>query len=115
VAARLGRTYQAFVRCVATGDTPGFPRFQGCTRCHSVADTGCGNGVRLDNGCLVQSTIGRITVRWSRPVEGTIKTGTVSREADGWDVCCSSAEAPAELLPRTGPQAGIDGGLKVFR
>jgi hypothetical protein len=33
---------------------------------------------------VVLSTIGRIAVRWSRPVQGTIKTVTVSREADGW-------------------------------
>jgi hypothetical protein len=34
----------------------------------------------------VLSKIGCIAVRWSRPIEGTIKTVTVtvSREADGW-------------------------------
>jgi hypothetical protein len=26
-------------------------------------------------------------VRWSRPVEGTPKTVTISQEADGWYVC----------------------------
>jgi hypothetical protein len=42
-----------------------------------------GNGAALDNGLLVLSKIGRIAVRWSRPLEGTPKTVTISREADG--------------------------------
>src|SRR5262249_12348187 len=45
---------------------------------------------------------------------GTIKTVTVSREADGWYVCFSCAEVPAEPLPLTSRETGIDVGLKVF-
>ena len=47
-------------------------------------------------------------------MEGTIKTVTVSREADGWYVCFSCADVPAEPLPRTGKATGIDVGLQVF-
>jgi putative transposase len=47
-------------------------------------------------------------------VAGTIKTVTISREADGWYVCCSCAEVPTQPLPRTGRETGIDVGLKVF-
>jgi putative transposase len=93
---------------------PGFSRFQGRDRYHSFTYKEYGNGARLDNGSLVLSKIGRIAVRWSRPVQGTIKTVTVSREADGWYVCCSCAEVPVELLPLTGQENGIDVGLKVF-
>ena len=53
-------------------------------------------------------------MRWSRPVPGSIKTVTVSREADGWHVCCSCAEVPTEPLPTSGRETGIDVGLKVF-
>jgi putative transposase len=63
---------------------------------------------------LVLSKIGRIAVRWSRPIQGTIKTVTVSREADGWYVCLSCAEVAVEPAPRTGRETGIDVGLKVF-
>jgi putative transposase len=63
---------------------------------------------------LVLSKIGRIAVRWSRPIRGTIKTVTLSKEADGWHVCFACAEVPAEPLPRTGKETGIDVGLKVF-
>ena len=78
VLARLDKTYQAFFRRMANGEKPGFPRFQGRDRYHSFTYKEYGNGARLDNGYLVLSKIGRIAVRWSRAVEGTIKTVTVS-------------------------------------
>jgi putative transposase len=53
-------------------------------------------------------------VRWSRPVEGTSTTVTISREAGGWDVCCSGAEVPTQPLLPTGRQTSIDVGLKGF-
>ena len=114
VLARLDKTYQAFFRRVATGEQPGFPRYQGRTRWHSFTFKEYGNGARLDNGQLVLSKIGRIAVRWSRPVEGSIKTVTVSKEADGWYVCFCCADVPAEPLPLIGKETGIDVGLKVF-
>ena len=114
VLARLDKTYQAFFHRVQSGEKPGFPRFQGRTRWHSFTYTEYGNGARLDNGYLVLSKIGRIAVRWSRPIEGTIKTVTVSKEADGWYVCFSCAEVPVQPLPETRRETGIDVGLKVF-
>ncbi len=50
VLARLDTTYQAFFRRVASGEQPGFPRFQGRTRWHSFTYKEYGNGARLDNG-----------------------------------------------------------------
>jgi putative transposase len=119
VLARLDKTYQAFFRRLANGEKPGFPRFQGPARYHSFTykEYGYkeyGNGARLDNGCLVLSKIGRIAVRWSRPVEGAIKTVTVSKEVDGWYVSFSCAQVPTQPLPLTGRETGIDVGLKVF-
>jgi putative transposase len=114
VLARLDKAYQTFFRRLAAGATPGFPRFQGRERWHSFTYKEYGNGARLDNGYLILSKIGRIAVRWSRPVQGTIKTVTVSREADGWYVCFSCAEVPTRPLPLTGQETGIDVGLKVF-
>jgi putative transposase len=73
-----------------------------------------GNGATLDNGFLVLSTIGRLAVRWSRPLEGTPKTVTRSPEADGWYVCVSCAAVPIPPLPPTGRETGIDRGLQVF-
>jgi putative transposase len=60
------------------------------------------------------SKIGRLVVCWSRPLQGTPKTVTISREADGWYACFSRAEVPVQPLPLTGKETGIDVGLKVF-
>ncbi len=114
VLARLEKTYQAFFRRVKTGQTPGFPRFQGSNRYNSFTYKQFGNGVTLDNGFLVLSKIGRVAVRWSRALAGTPKTVTLSREADGWYVCCSCADVPTQPLEPTGQETGIDVGLESF-
>src|SRR6185437_2392277 len=99
VLARLEKTYQALFRRMREGRMPGFPRFQGVGRFNSFTYKEYGNGARLDNGFLVLSKIGRVALRWSRPLEGTAKTVTLSREADGWYVCVSCADVAAEPLP----------------
>jgi putative transposase len=113
---RLEKAFQAFFRRVQAGKAPGYPRFQGRERYHSFTypQMGGHGGARLDNGYLVLSKIGRIAVRWHRPLYGTPKTVTISREADGWYACISCAEVPVEPLPPTGRETGIDVGLKVF-
>jgi putative transposase len=114
VLARLDKTYQAFFRRIREGQTPGYPRFQGRGRYHSFTYKEFGNGARLDNGFLILSKIGRLAVRWSRPIEGTPKTVTVSKEADGWYVCFACADVPVQPLPSTGQETGIDLGLETF-
>jgi putative transposase len=47
-------------------------------------------------------------------LEGTPKTVTVSREADGWYVCFSCADAPIQPLPPTGQETGVDLGIEAF-
>jgi putative transposase len=49
-----------------------------------------------------------------RPLEGTPKTVTISREADGWYVCFSCADVPIQPLPATGQETGIDLGIEAF-
>jgi len=121
VLARLDKTYQAFFRRIResrAGQTPGFPRYQGRNRYHSFTYKEFGNGARLDgildNGFLVLSKIGRVAVRWSRPLDGTPKTVTISHEADGWYVCFSCAGVPIQPLEPTGQETGIDLGLESF-
>ena len=98
------------------GETPGYPRFQGAHRYNSFTypQVGEHGGARLDNGYLVLSKIGRLAMRWSRPLAGMPKTVTISQEADGWYACFSCAEAPIQPLPLTGHETGIDVGLKSF-
>jgi putative transposase len=114
VLARLDKTYQAFFRRLSRGEKAGFPRFKGRNRFHSFTFKEYGNGATLDNGCLVLSKIGRIRVHWSRPLEGTPKTVTISKEADGWYVAISCADIPVRPLPSTGQETGIDLGIEAF-
>ncbi len=114
VLARLDKTYQAFFRRVRAGEKAGFPRYQARTRYHSFTYKEFGNGAALDNGFLVLSKVGRIAVRWSRPLEGTPKTVTISREVDGWYVCLSCADVPVQPLLTTGRESGLDLGIEAF-
>jgi putative transposase len=114
VLARLDKTYQAFFRRLKAREKAGFPRYQARTRYHSFTYKEYGNGASLDYGFLILSKIGQLGVRWSRPIEGTPKTVTISREADGWYVCFSCADVPTQPLPATGLETGIDLGIEAF-
>jgi putative transposase len=111
---RLERTFQAFFLRFAAGERPGYPRFHGQNRYHSFTYPQYGNGAVLDGGVLSLSKVGHIRIRVHRPLQGTPKTVTISKEADGWYACISCAEVSIEPLPPTGQETGIDVGLKVF-
>jgi putative transposase len=118
VLTRLERAFQAFFRRVQAGERPGYPRFQGANRYARFTYKQFGNGATLENGHLVLSKIGRIAVRsrggrWSRPLEGTVKTVTITHEADGWYCCfllCGRAGAvPPQGRPGDGHRCGAEG------
>jgi putative transposase len=114
VLARLDKTYRAFFRRMQRGEKAGFPRFKVRTRFRSFTFKEYGNGATVDNGYLILSKFGRIRVQWSRPIQGTPKTVTISKEADGWYVAISCADIQAQPLPATGRETGIDLGLEAF-
>jgi len=114
VLTRLDRAFQAFFRRVQNGEKPGYPRFQRGNRYHSFTYKQFGNGATLEDGDLVVVKMGRIPVRWSRPLEGAIKTATITHEPDGWYACFVCDGVPVCPLAPTGQQTGIDMGLKVF-
>jgi putative transposase len=117
VVLRVDRAFQAFFRRIQSvegGKAPGYPRFHGRARYTSFTYPQFANGVHLDKGFLVLSKIGRIAVRWSRPLGGTPKSVTVTEEADGWYACISCAEVPTHPLAPMGQETGIDLGLASF-
>src|SRR5262245_49707700 len=116
VVLRVDRAFQAFFQRIQDGATPGYPRFHGRDRYNSFTypQVGDHGGARLDNGFLVLSKVGRIAVRWSRPIEGTPKTLTLSKQADGWYMAISCADVPTQPLPSTGRETGIDLGIEAF-
>jgi putative transposase len=111
---RVERAYHAFFRRLKAGEQPGYPRFQGRTRYTSFTYPQYGGGVVLDGGVLSLSKVGRIRIRVHRPLQGTAKTVTISREVDGWYASISCADVPAQSLPQTGGDTGIDMGVMIF-
>jgi putative transposase len=113
---RLDNAFAAFFRRVQVGERAGYPRFQGTDRYNSFTypQVGEHGGAVLDGGMLHLSKIGRIRLRLHRPLAGTPKTVTISREADGWYTCISCAHVPIQSLVPTGQESGIDLGLESF-
>jgi putative transposase len=111
---RLQRTFAAFFRRVKNGETPGYPRFKGQNRFDTVEFPAYGDGCKLDGSRVYFQHIGPIKVKLHRPVEGTIKTVSFKREADGWHVVFSCELPDVAVAPSQMPATGIDLGLKVF-
>ncbi len=107
----LDKAFDAFFRRVKAGEKPGYPRFKGRNRWHSIGFKEYGNGFRVDGRRLKLSGIGRVAVRWHRPTEGQIKTLRISKKAGKWFASFSCVVDEPTPLPATGKDVGIDVGL----
>lgn len=110
---RVERSFQNFFRRCKSGATPGYPRFKGRGSYDSFTYPQWGNGAKFRDGRLVLSKIGSVRICKDRPLEGTPKTCTIVRKADGWyaTIVCEVPDAP---LPPTGETIGIDLGIESF-
>lgn len=110
VVSDLDKTFQAFFRRIRDGETIGYPRFKKHNRFRSFGFKEEGNGFKIDGRRLRLSGIGRVAVRWHRPLEGKIKTLRIVRKAGKW-YAAFSCEAEARPLPPCEREVGIDAGL----
>jgi len=111
---RLDRAFDNFFRRVKAGDSKaGYPRFRGQGWYDSFCYPQWGNGAKLVDGRLVLSKVGSVRVCTDRPLDGTPKTCTVVRKADGWyaHIACEMTDTP---LPATGESVGVDVGIAHF-
>jgi putative transposase len=92
------------------GETPGYPRFKGRNRFKSFGFKEYGNGFKIDGRRLRMFGIGRVAVRWHRPLEGTIKTLRIKQKAGKW-YAHFACEVDPQPLPATGKEIGLDVGL----
>ena len=106
----LDKAFRAFLRPLKGSEKPGYPRFRGRDRFDSFGLKEYGNGFRLDGRRLKVTGIGRVAVRWHRPVKGEVKTLRIRRQAGLW-YACFSCDAQPEFLPSTGAEVGIDVGI----
>ena len=107
----LDKAFDAFFRRAKAGKTPGYPRFKGRNRWRSFGFKEYGNGFKLDGRRLRLTGIGRVAVRWHRPLEGQIKTLRISKKAGKWYACFSCVVDTPTPLPHTEQDVGIDVGL----
>ncbi len=110
----LDKAFDAFFRRVKAGATAGYPRFKGRNRWRSFGLKEYGNGFKLDGRRLKLSGIGRVRVRWHRPIEGQIKTLRISKKAGKWYASFSCVIDEPTRLPQTGKDGGIDVGLSAL-
>lgn len=106
----LDKAFKAFFRRVKAGETPGYPRFKGRNRFKSFGFKEYGNGFKVDGRRLKLFGIGRVAVRWHRPLEGQVKTLRIVRKAGDW-YACFACVVESQSLPVVGKEVGIDVGI----
>lgn len=106
----LDKAFKAFFRRIKAGETPGYPRFKGKNRWKSFGFKEYGNGFKIDGRRLRLFGVGRVVVRWHRPIEGRIKTVRIIKKAGKW-YACFACEIELNPLPPTGKEIGIDVGI----
>lgn len=109
---RLDKAFDAFFRRVKAGEKPGFPRFRARARYDSI--TYSQSGFALESGKLKLSKIGKLKIKLHRPIEGKVKTLTITRNSTGKWFACFTAEVDLEPLPGITEATGVDLGLKEF-
>jgi len=110
---RLDKGFQSFFRRVKERKgKAGFPRFRSRKRYDSFTYTQ--SGFAITDGKLTLSKIGKVKIKLHRPIEGKVKTLTITRSATGKWYACFSVEAEAQPLPANDKAIGIDVGLSHF-
>lgn len=106
--------YQAFFKRVKKGLRGGYPRFKGRQQFKSFLFKQYGVGAKIDGRRLKLYGIGRVPVRWHRPIEGTIKTVRILHKAGKWYACFACEVPVPEPLPETGRVVGVDVGISAL-
>jgi len=115
---RLDKSFAAFFRRLKAGEKPGFPRFKGRNRFHSLEYV-YGNGCKLradgkGRALFYVQNVGEIKVKYHRPIPdvATIKHVILKRSLDEWYVCLSLDMPNPDPVIHDGPAVGVDVGLK---
>lgn len=108
---RLDKAFQGFFRRVKAGQTPGYPRFKGAGWYDSICYPQ--SGFSVSDKTAYFSKIGNLKIRLHRPLEGKIKTATITRDCGQWYVSYV-CEVDAQPLPATGSAVGVDVGTIWF-
>jgi len=114
VVKQVDTAFQAFFRRVKAGQKPGYPRFKNAMSFNSFEFKQYGSGAKINGRCLKLYVIGRLAIRWHRPVEGTIKTVRIVHKAGCWYVTFACELSEPAPLPKTTRVVGIDVGISAL-
>jgi putative transposase len=111
---RLDRAFDAFFRRVKAGAKPGYPRYRSVRRYNSLTwDSGWG----IHDGRLALQGIGKVKVKWHRPLPASavVRTVAVRRVAERWYTCFSLRVPGLRPVAAAGrPAVGFDLGIQHF-
>lgn len=111
---RVDRSFKNFFRRVKIGDKPGFPRYQGANRYHSLTYPQPGDNMIPTANTLYLPKMGKVKIKLHRPMQGRIKTLAISRINGKCYYACFAVEVDTVILPVAGKQVGIDVGVSSF-
>ena len=96
---RLNRSFMGFFNRLKTGtDRAGFPRFRSRDRYHSFVLKQA--GWKLEHSNLYVKNVGRFKLKLHRPIQGDIKTVTITQARTGkWFVVFSCDNVPEKIYP----------------
>jgi len=114
VVKQVDTAFQAFFRRVKAGQKPGYPRFKNVMSFNSFEFKQYGSGAKINGRCLKLYGIGRLAIRWHRPVEGTIKTVRIVHKSGCWYVTFACELSEPAPLPKTTRAVGIDVGISAL-
>lgn len=112
---RIQLAFQAFWRRCKSGENPGYPRFKSEDRYDSFTFTDPTRGFKLiGDRTLRIHNVGDVRIKKHRPLEGTIKRLTISRDGTGIWFACFSVEVKDKVLEPNTDAIGIDVGISAF-
>ena len=108
---RLNRSFQNFFRRVKKGETPGFPRFKGRNRFHSLVFTPA--AFKVQGSRVALSKVGNVKIKMHRPLPENTGTLFLKQICGAW-YACFSCEVAQQVLPASTQEIGADVGLTSF-
>lgn len=109
---RIDKAFNSYFRRVKAGDKSGFPRFRSNSRYTSFSYVQ--SGFALKSGKLYLSKIGMVKIKLHRPIEGKMKTCTVTKSSTGKWYACIVMDCESQPLPESNEPVGVDVGIKTF-
>jgi putative transposase len=115
VGIKIDLAFQAFFRRIKSDETPGYPRFKGKRRYHSLCYPQWGAACKIVEDNLHLSKIGDIYIKLHRPLEGVPKSTVIKRSSTGkWFVTISCELPNLNVNQPLKRIVGLDVGILKF-